>query len=403
MNILHLTNIGSYSLAHGRAMPGDFGGGVAASLRDVTTIMKRDYGCRSLIGCCYDCDFVGWAKEKDLNPVVIPGKLVKFMGRPLYVKLSVERIKEIIEKEKIDIIHGHYFPPAFWGLKAAKSFGIPVVVTIHQDITDYKSFSKNILIRFLNLLRRLYLKILWNGPYQSAKNVIAVSNYVKEAMKKEGYIGREIDVVYNGIDTAVYKPDFKNQSFRHELGFDEKHVLIGSISRLDVTKGFNETIQAAVKIRDHEPMVRFIFVGEGEEKNDYLKLARELQVDDIITFAGFRSDISSILQSLDIFLMPTYHVEGFSIVLLEALSSGLPVIASSIGGNKECIEHDKTGILIEPRNVDAISRALLSLINDPEKARRLAEDARHVVKESFSITKQCEGLMSIYSAEPKKE
>ena len=104
MNILHLTTLGDFSLLNGRSMPGDFGGGIAASLRDVSTCMKQKYDSHTIISCCYDSEFIPWAKKYDIDVHVAPARWIYFLKRPLFVKISVRDIIRLIKTKKIDII-----------------------------------------------------------------------------------------------------------------------------------------------------------------------------------------------------------------------------------------------------------------------------------------------------------
>jgi glycosyltransferase involved in cell wall biosynthesis len=398
MKILHLTNIGNESLLKGQSIKGDFGGGIASSLRDITKKLKEIHNTESIISCCYNCDFLSWAKKNDLTPVLIPGKNIKFLDRHLFIYLSIKKIREIIKKEKIDIIHAHYFPPALWGIVASCCLNIPIIVSIHQYKTNKKSFSKNYGIYFLRKTKNFILKILSLIPFYLCKRVIAVSVFVKESLINAGYKGRAINVVYNGINTDIYKPKKKNVSLRNELNLTQKHIIVTSIGRLNKTKGFIEIIQAAKQIKDKAPLVRFVFVGDGEEKKEYINLANKLNVSDIIFLLGFRNDTFSILQNSDIFLMPTYHPEGFSIVLLEALASGTTVLATTIGGNNEVLNNPNTGFVIEAKNPDNITQSLLKVIKNPDLMKSLSENGRKIVDKKFSLKFQCNELFKIYNS-----
>lgn len=397
MNILHVTLLGDSSLLQKRVVAGDFGGGIAVSLRNIAHSMEKSYKSHTTITCCFNSEFVPWAHRNNLEVHVMPAFWVCFWGRPLFVMVSISDLIKYIKANKIDVVHAHYFPAALCAGMAAILTGIPMVVSIHQNISDYVSYSKNILIRLMNLFRRLFFRMLWEIPFRIAGKVIAVSAYVKETMMKDKYQGSKIEVVHNGVDTNIYVPDFNNKSFRKELGLSDEHILIGITGRFHVSKGYREIIHASVEIQKKAPLARFVFIGEGEERHSYKLLADELNVADIILFPGLRENMQNVLPSLDIFLLPTYHREGFPLSILEAMAVGLPIVISDVGGNFECIEHYKSGLFIKPNDPKQISDAVLTLIRDPLLAQKLADGARKRVTEFFTVEKQCQKLMHIYT------
>jgi glycosyltransferase involved in cell wall biosynthesis len=396
MKILHVTKLGAESLLQNRSIPGDFGGGVAAMIRDVSRFMEKQYGHQSIVTSCYKTEFVAWAQEHQLRTHIVPSKWVSFLKRPMFVYFSVNDIVALIKKEQIDVVHAHHFNAALWGGIAAKKAGIPMVFALHQDVADYRSYSKNPAVRLLNFLRRWIMFCLWSIPYRMAVCIMPVSQYVAKSAQLNGFRGGNVKVVYNGIDTDYFKPGMPDVSIRKELGFSDEHILIGTTSRLDKNKGYVEAIQAAVAVKQQVPVARFVFVGDGPEKQEYLDLAYELGVDDIIVFPGFRSNIKDVLQDLDIWLFPTYHVEGFSISLLEAQAVGLPCVVSDMGGNPECVIDGVTGMLIPPKSVKELADAVIKLCQDPDSAKRLGVNARERAVRDFSIEKQAEDLFQIY-------
>jgi glycosyltransferase involved in cell wall biosynthesis len=159
-------------------------------------------------------------------------------------------------------------------------------------------------------------------------------------------------------------------------------VLVGNMHS-DV-KGHPWLIAAAPEIVREFPQVRFVFAGDGEQRKDFEQQAARLGVGPNLLFLGRRSDIPQILACCDVAVLPS-RAEGLPNAVLEYLAAGLPVVASSVGGNVEIIRDGATGLLVPPENSDALAAALLRLLRDPQFARKLAEDGHRFVEENFSF------------------
>jgi glycosyltransferase involved in cell wall biosynthesis len=171
--------------------------------------------------------------------------------------------------------------------------------------------------------------------------------------------------------------------------------VIGLVGRLDHWgKGHKELFTAMAQIRERHP-VHALIVGGGRRTDEVRQLATSLGLAGEVHFLGPRRDVPDLLKAMDIFVLPSYS-EGVSLALLEAMAAGLPVIATEVGGLPEVVEHEKTGLLIPPRDVEALAGALGRLLADPAWARQLGANARAHVRKHFSLDRLGREINEIY-------
>lgn len=197
-------------------------------------------------------------------------------------------------------------------------------------------------------------------------------------------------VVPNGVDIERFYPRKGSDETKESLGWTGPGLLVGLIGRIDIQKGHREFVEAAAMIHEKHPKVRFVMVG-GEnsgEKNDSYKTIKSMisehQLENVITVTGHRKDIPEILNSLDIFCMPSYE-ENFGNVMLEAMASGSACVGTNSGGTPEMIQEGHSGILVSPKSSEALTGGLLRLIEDDELRKHVADNARRVACEKFDM------------------
>jgi glycosyltransferase involved in cell wall biosynthesis len=173
---------------------------------------------------------------------------------------------------------------------------------------------------------------------------------------------------------------------------------VGTASQLIPRKGYSTLLQAASRVLQIHPNVKFVIVGSGEEKysQSLYNLSKKLGIIENIIFTGYREDISQIMNILDIVVLPSTHPEGFSRLLLEAMASSKPVVASRIGGNPEAVEDGRTGLIVPPGDVDSLAKAIQHLVQNRELRQSMGQAGRQRVKERFSIEINVNKIESIY-------
>jgi glycosyltransferase involved in cell wall biosynthesis len=202
-----------------------------------------------------------------------------------------------------------------------------------------------------------------------------------------------VTVIYNGINVELFSQS--NCLDREVLGLSNERPVIGTVARLEPTKGIKYLLDAAAIIDKEFPSVYFVIVGDGPEREFLQQYAVRLGIEKKVFFIGFRDDVPSLLRIFDIAVIPSVR-EGLSIFCLEALAAGCPVVASDVGGLAEIITSQKTGLLVPPKNAKALADALISLLKNRLAAAAFGRKGKEMVEEKFTYKNMVERTMNIY-------
>ena len=272
----------------------------------------------------------------------------------------------------------------FYGSVAACLCSIPLVWRFH-DILSPNDFSP-ILIRCTALFGKLF-----------PQRIIAVSKITRDQLVKSGISGRKIDVIFNAVDRERFEfgKDFKN--IRDEFRLSDGAKLVGCVGRIIPQKGQKVLLLAIPGVLQTYPEAFFLIVGdpflkEEAYRNELLEIIEKTGIEKKAKLTGFRTDIGSVLRSLDLVVFPSIAPEAFPLSILEALSLGKPVIASNIGGVREMIEDGVNGVLIEPNRPEQISEKIIGLFKNQEMCDRIRQKARETVHQEFSLENYVKGL-----------
>ena len=230
---------------------------------------------------------------------------------------------------------------------------------------------------------------------QDIDRIIAISDGVKDVLLKGGIAPGVIDVVPSGIDFSPFDAVTDRNFLRAEFGFAPDAFLAGIVAALEDHKGHRYLIEAARLIKARAPRAKIIVVGKGSLQLELDRQARDLQVDDLVYFLGFREDVPRILASLDVFVLSS-HLEGLGTSIMDAMASRLPVVATAVGGIPEVVSDGETGLLVAPRSPEALADAIVRLYLDRPLARRLGERGCEVVHEKFSAEAMARRIIEIY-------
>lgn len=284
------------------------------------------------------------------------------------------RLAEVICQRKPDIVHTHNPGPLLYGTITAKLAGVPVVInTRHGRAPKHAN------------------RFIWSMNTA----IVAISVDAKNELLKNNSINPgKVSVIHNGIDLDAFKSRVSQQEVKKTLGLESSYV-IGTVSRLSREKDQFDLIRAFAMIASFEPMIRLVFAGDGPLKDELAALADNLGIKDKIVFLGFRDDVNTILQAFDIFVLSSLH-EGISLSLLEAMGSGLPVIATNVGGNPEVVVDGETGILVPPQDPEKMAEAIMKILKNPDLANKMGHAGRKRVEEKFSLDRMVREYEAIY-------
>lgn len=291
------------------------------------------------------------------------------------------RLWRLINERRYDVVHSHN-PGAFlYGAVAAILAKTPVIINSEHGYGSRISKRKYWAEAFLmNRIDRTF----------------AVSEALRETLASRPFADRDrIRTLHNGIDCELFQSKDKNSILGHNLGIGSADLVVGCVGRLADIKDHDTLIRSFRLVHDDLPRTKLLVVGDGENRRALETLAQMLGLERHIIFTGQRNDIPALLTCMDVFVLSSLN-EGISITLLEAMSSGLPVVATSVGGNLEVLRNGSCGILVPPRNPEKMAEAILSIISDPTKANALGTTAQERVKQAFFIKNMVRELESVY-------
>jgi sugar transferase (PEP-CTERM/EpsH1 system associated) len=226
--------------------------------------------------------------------------------------------------------------------------------------------------------------------------VVAVSEDIAGPLREEGWTspGR-LRTILNGVDTDRFRPHLPPPALPDALGLRPEHRVIGTVARLSPEKDQATLLRAFAPVAQSIPVARLLIVGDGPERGALEALAAELELREHVIFAGERPDVARLLGAMDVFALPSLS-EGTSLTLLEAMASGLPVVATAVGGTPEVVADGQTGFLVPPRDPAALAEALKQTLADQDAARRMGSAGRQTVLERYSLAAMVDAYTGLY-------
>ncbi len=211
---------------------------------------------------------------------------------------------------------------------------------------------------------------------------------------------KKITQVYNGVDTESFAPESGGHQPIPGCPFDPSmHWLVGTVGRMQAVKDqvmlANAFVQALAMAPQLQSRLRLVMVGEGPLRSQALALLEAAGVAHLAWLSGERNDVAQIMRGLQAFALPSL-AEGISNTILEAMASGLPVVATAVGGNADLVLHGLTGYIVPPANPQTMAQHLIELASDPERARRMGEAGRLRVQATFSMQAMVSTYQSLY-------
>lgn len=304
---------------------------------------------------------------------------------------TFKKYLSLIDEEKIDIVHAHTVPADFWGCLIARAFKHrKTIVTLHGPDSK-KTFISKLQYKILNLCL--------------TDRIIACSNLLKNIAINENFASSDkIEVIPNQVDITVFNPEKKGEKIRIEYNISNDTVIIGSIGRFIKRKGFEICLQVFAEVKKRHPRSKFILCGYGEQEGFYKAVIQDLGIEKDVIITGPRMDIDEVMAAIDILLFTPYYGEGFGLVLIEAMASGKPVVASNVYPTPEIVIDGRTGFLPFPEkpvetmkkvDVDPFVKKILYLIENNEIRKTMGLEGRRIVEEKYStkvVMKQTETL-----------
>ncbi len=371
-------------------------GGIEETLRLLTR--KLDPG-RFKIGICVIRDNV----EQILQEFSTPDVTVYCGSRrgALYSLSCTLWVRKVIRDFDADIVHTHTAKGDFHGRIAAFSLPNVKIVTTFHDMghaycsgTDRSSPSSHLgsaasdgRIPTPTFVSKLYSFININLTCLNSK-VITVADSVR-AVYTASPEDTRFQTVRRGYDETRFQ--YNNERFKGD------EIVIGTIGRLVWQKGYQYLLEAFSVVSRENPQVKLVIGGTGAMRSELESFVRANSLESNVQFCGEISDTRTFLDAIDLYVQPSLS-EGCPFTILEAMGSGLPIVASRLAGIEEIIEHNKTGILVPPANASALASAILSLINNKDKALQLGEAGYKHARANFTSEQFVTNLSDVYTS-----
>jgi teichuronic acid biosynthesis glycosyltransferase TuaC len=309
-----------------------------------------------------------------------------------YPILSVEAYKKFTDViSRCDLVHahGHVYLSSYLAAKVAKKHKKPFILTQHNTFINYQSL--------LNTLEYLNDLAIGKTVLKTADRIIVVSKKTKQYVLRLGAEKSKTSVIYNGVDIDNFKPVNKMES-RKKVGLPRNRKIILSVRRLVYKNGLGTLIESVPSVARNHPDTLFVVAGKGPSRKLIENRIKELGIQDNIKLSGFVPDelLPTYYGAADYFVLPSASGEGLPLVLLEAMACGLPVLATKVGGTPEIVKHKKTGVLVPPRNPEAIAEAMSKLLLNEELGPAIGREARRDVEERFSWESNLRQLEGVY-------
>lgn len=296
--------------------------------------------------------------------------------------VSAAKLRRFLRRQHVEIVHVHKGAPHAVALIASTGLGRQPRVVVNRGV----SFP-------LDFINR------WKYRHPRVAAVVCVADAVRDVVVASSGVRPElVHTIHGGTDVAVFDPlKVDGDIVRRALGIDPQQVLFGQVSVRD-WKGWSVLIRAFAHVNPGAPDVRLLFVGCDHDR-DRIRVATEANragVADKVFTLPYRRDMPAVLAACDVVVDASYAGTGITGTIREAMALARPVIASDCGGNRELVVDGEVGLLVRPRDPNALAGALSRLIDDPDLRNRLGLAARKRVVEHFSTDRRIDQLETLY-------
>lgn len=324
----------------------------------------------------------------------IPGLKIyfsRFLVRPVSpIKdiFALLRIYFILKKEKPTIVHTHSSKAGILGRWAAYWANIPVIIHTFHGF-GFNPYQKKIIQKIFIWLEKKTAKI--------SQSLIAVS---EENMKYgvANNIGKaeQYKVIHSGIEMDKFSVPLEKQSVvGEELGLSEDNLVVGMVACFKIQKSPLDFVRMAELVKKEINLAKFVLIGDGELRGQIEKTIKNRNLAGDVFLLGWRQDIPELISIFDVFVLTSLW-EGLPRVLLEALASGEPVVATDVNGNREVIKHGENGFLVKPGDYSTMAKYVIQLLRDKNLREEMGKKGRSIVNQSFEIKQMLKDIEELY-------
>lgn len=350
--------------------------GKAGTERYVETLVRYLGGSRVEPYFAYN---EGGLLVERLEAMGVPCRRVEMRSR--FDRKAARALAALCDEWDIDLIHCHYLREHYTALLAKRYRpGLKVVYTNH-------------FVQANDLVTRISNR--WMDKRQD--QMIAVCNKGKEQLIANGWTGDRIQVVFNAVDPEAWAGDRSESTLRQELGIPEDRFVMLCASRFADDKGHKYLIDSVKLLKERtKKSFTLVLAGDGPLLEPSKAQVKELGLEDVVTFIGFRKDIKNLYKGSDLYVNSSQH-EALSFLIIEAMAAGLPVIATDMGGNSDIVNDQAgCGLLVTYDDPDSMASAMQKLLEDEALLAKCREGAARTIQEKFEIHQWADATWSVY-------
>jgi N,N'-diacetylbacillosaminyl-diphospho-undecaprenol alpha-1,3-N-acetylgalactosaminyltransferase len=365
-------------------------------------------------------------KMRDLGIKCVPYEISRKSLNPLKELKAIQNIYQAVKPLKLDILHSFTAKPNIYGTIAGKIAGVPKIINLVEGLGSFylEDDPKSRVVR--NVIEQLYKQIFKlsdtvmfvnsdDPEYMVSKKIVAPQKVFKidgvgidtdewisdfeplEQISLETSYPRQVHQKANADSTCRAKVSLSACS-NFSVNVDEEMIKIIMVGRAIRHKGVVEYYESAKIIKEKYPNAHFVYVGGVDEGNHSALSEEYMRSNPAVEYLGERSDVRELIDSVDIFVLPSYR-EGLPRTILEAMSLAKPIVATNVSGCRDCVADGETGYLVEPKNVTQLSEAIEKLIIDKEKRVKFGSLGRKLAVRRFDVKAIVKEHLRIYGIE----
>ncbi|MGH9514626.1 MAG: glycosyltransferase [Terriglobales bacterium] len=296
---------------------------------------------------------------------------------------QILRVARFLRRARFDIVHAHDLWSNLLAIPSARLARVPVIISSRRDLGHLAWYTPR-RRKFLRHLQSLSTAVLVNSGQIS-----------EQLVREDGFRPEFIRIVHNGIDLDRFSRLVPERE-RIFPGLQNYKLIVCTGNMHSDVKGHLTLIDAARSICSRSPQVKFLLIGDGKKRTEFEARVSHFGLQSNFLFLGSRQNVSEILACCDIAVLPS-QAEGFSNALLEYMGTGLPTVATDVGGNPEVIENRVDGLLVKPNDPAALADAISSLLENPHFASQLGAAGRDRVRRHFDFAQLISTMDALYT------
>jgi L-malate glycosyltransferase len=297
----------------------------------------------------------------------------------------VRRLARLVRARRLQVLHAHQYTPFFYGALAARLASLSTRVIF----TEHGRHYPDVVSRKRRLANRLILSRL-------ADRVTGVCEFSAAGLAdRDGFDRSEIEIIGNGIDAARYERRCDRAGAKAALGLSTVRRHVVSIARLHPVKDHATLLRAFAGVAAQLDDVDLLLVGDGPLRGALEHEVGRMDLGSRVAFLGVRDDVPDILAASDVFVLPSL-CEAASITLLEAMASGVPIVATDVGGTPEILRRDVDGVLTPRSDASAMAAAVARFLESPDEAAEMARRAAARVRTTYRLDETIDRYLSMY-------